>query len=80
MADSESDENNAWKKGEKRRQDSSNEDSDEDSYSEEDVDTSDESFDENMVGLCSCFNHKLLQTLATKKTRDCIYCTFMVVL
>lgn len=48
MADSESDEDNDWKKGEKRRQDSCNEDSDEDSYSEDDADTSDESFDENM--------------------------------
>ena len=60
MADSESDEDNDWKKGEKRRQDSSNEDSDEDSYSEDDADTSDESFDENMVSLYSCFNHQLL--------------------
>ena len=51
MADSESDEDNYWKKGEKRRQDSSNEDSDEDLYSEDDADTSDESFDENMVSL-----------------------------
>lgn len=60
MADSESDEDNDWKKGEKRRQDSSNEDSEEDSYSEDDADTSDESFDENMVSLYSCFNHQLL--------------------
>ena len=67
MADLESDEDNDWKKGEKRRQDSSNEDSDEDSYSEDDADTSDESFDENMVSLYSCFNQHLLCTLATSQ-------------
>ena len=79
MADSESDEDNDWKKGEKRRQDSSNEDSDEDSYSEDDADTSDESFDENMVSLYSCFNHQLLcctcNLSKNKKTRDCMICT-----
>ena len=78
MADSESDEDNDWKKGQKRRQDSSNEDSDEDSYSEDDVDTSDESFDENMVCLYSCFNHQLsccTCNVSKTKTRDCMICT-----
>ena len=71
MADSESDEDNDWKKGEKRRQDSSNEDSDEDSYSEDGADTSDESFDENMVCLYSCFNHQLscLELSLTRTSR-----------
>ena len=51
MADSDADEaeNQALRKGEKRRQDDSDQESDDDSSSEANTDASDESFDENMV-------------------------------
>ena len=51
MADSDSDEaeNQALQKGEKRRQDDSDQETDDDSSSVENTDASDESFDENMV-------------------------------
>ena len=51
MADSDSDdaENQALQKGEKRRQEGSDQESDDDSSSEANTDVSDESFDENMV-------------------------------
>lgn len=66
MADSDSDEaeSQALQKGEKRRQDNSDQESDDDSSSEANTDASDESFDENMVRIyysyrlvrspCSC--------------------------
>ena len=51
MADSDPDgaRNQALLKGEKRRQDDSDQESDDDSSSEANTDASDESFDENMV-------------------------------